>query len=113
VSVVEGGTLQAVNEISIRNDVEGTSRIIYIVPEGSYVEKGDLLVELDSMQAQDAVNQQQINFEKAQFALIQAENQLAIQRSQVESEVRAAELKCNSPSSIWTVTSRVNPRSTC
>jgi HlyD family secretion protein len=93
VSVVEGGTLQAVNEISIRNDVEGTSRIIYIVPEGSYVEKGDLLVELDSMQAQDAVNQQQINFEKAQFALIQAENQLAIQRSQVESDVRAAELK--------------------
>jgi len=93
VSVVEGGTLQAVNEISIRNDVEGTSRIIYIVPEGTYVEEGDLLVELDSMQAQDAVNQQQINFEKAQFALIQAENQLAIQRSQVESDIRAAELK--------------------
>jgi HlyD family secretion protein len=93
VSVVEGGTLQAVNEISIRNEVEGTSRIIYMVPEGTYVQRGDLLVELDSMQAQDAVNQQQISFEKAQFALIQAENQLAIQRSQVESDVRAAELK--------------------
>jgi HlyD family secretion protein len=93
VSVVEGGTLQAVNETSIRNEVEGTSRIIYIVPEGTYVQRDDLLVELDSMQAQDAVNQQQISFEKAQFALIQAENQLAIQRSQVESDVRAAELK--------------------
>ncbi len=93
VSIVEGGTLQAVNEVSIRNEVEGTSRIIYIVPEGSYVNQGDLLVELDSSQAEDQFNQQQINFEKAQFALIQAQQQLEIQKSVVESNVRAAELK--------------------
>ncbi len=72
VSVVEGGTLSAVSEVSIRNEVEGTARIISIVPEGSYVKKGDLLVELDSAQAQDQVNLQQINFEKAKFAVEQA-----------------------------------------
>lgn len=93
ISIVEGGTLQAVNEISIRNDVEGTSRIIYIVPEGTYVKKGDLLVELDSSNARDQVNQQLIAVEKAQFALIQAKEQLEIQKSIVESEIRAAELK--------------------
>jgi HlyD family secretion protein len=93
VSIVEGGTLQAVNEVSIRNEVEGTSRIIYIVPEGSYVKQGDLLVQLDSSQAEDQFNQQQINFEKAQFALIQAQQQLEIQKSVVESEIRAAQLK--------------------
>ena len=60
ISVVEGGTLQAVNEVAIRNEVEGTARIIYIVPEGSYVKKGDLLVELDSASAQDQVNNQLI-----------------------------------------------------
>ena len=93
ISVVEGGTLQAVNEVAIRNEVEGTARIIYIVPEGSYVKKGDMLVELDSASAQDQVNTQLISVEKAQFALIQAEEQLAIQQSVVDSEVRAAELK--------------------
>ncbi|MGZ8899004.1 MAG: efflux RND transporter periplasmic adaptor subunit [Limisphaerales bacterium] len=93
ITVVEGGTLQAVNEVVIRNEVEGTARVIYIVPEGSYVKKGDLLVELDSASAQDQVNQQLINVEKAQFALIQAEEQLAIQQSVVDSEIRAAELK--------------------
>ena len=93
ISVVEGGTLQAVNEVAIRNEVEGTARIIYIVPEGSYVKKGDLLVELDSASAQDQVNLQLISVEKAQFALIQAEEQLAIQQSVVDSEVRAAQLK--------------------
>ena len=93
ISVVEGGTLQAVNEVVIRNEVEGTARVIYIVPEGSYVKKGDLLVELDSASAQDQVNQQLIAVEKAQFALVQAEEQLAIQQSVVDSDIRTAELK--------------------
>jgi HlyD family secretion protein len=93
ISIVEGGTLEAVDEVSIRNEVEGTARIIRIVPEGSYVKAGDLLVELDSLASQDAVNMQQIAVEKAQFALIQAEQQLDIQKSTAESAVEAAELK--------------------
>jgi HlyD family secretion protein len=93
ISVVEGGTLEAVNEVSIRSEVEGIARIIYIVPEGSYVKKGDLLVELDSASSEDAVNQQQINVEKAQFALVQSQQQLEIQKSTVESEIQGATLR--------------------
>lgn len=96
ISVVEGGTIEAVNEVVIRNEVEGTSRIIFIVREGTYVKKGDLLVELDTAQAQDQLNQQQIAFEKAQFAQVQAEQQLEIQKSTVDSEVLGAELKVES-----------------
>jgi HlyD family secretion protein len=93
VSIVEGGSLEAVREVAVRSEVEGTARIIDIVPEGTYVRRGDLIVELDSAAAQDSVNQQLITFERAQFALTQAEEQLEIQRSVVESEVRAALLK--------------------
>jgi HlyD family secretion protein len=57
------------------------------------VKKGDLLVELDSSSSVDAVNQQQINVEKAQLAVIQAEQTLEIQKSTVASEVDAAMLK--------------------
>jgi HlyD family secretion protein len=93
VSIIEGGTLEAVNEVSIRSEVEGTARIIYIVPEGSYVKKNELLVELDSSSSEDAVNQQQINVEKAEFTLLQAEQQFEIQKSTVESEIQAATLR--------------------
>jgi HlyD family secretion protein len=93
ISVVEGGTIEAVNEVFVRSDVEGTARIITIVPEGSYVKKGQLLIELDSSAAQDQVNQQMLNFERARFALVQAKEQLTIQRSVVESDIRAAELR--------------------
>jgi len=93
VSVVEGGTLSAVSEIIIRSEVEGTARIISIVPEGSYVKKGDLLIELDSASAQDQVNLQEINYEKAKFSVEQALAQLEIQKSATNSEYLAAELK--------------------
>jgi len=107
ISIVEGGTLEAVNEVSIRNEVEGVARIIYIVPEGTYVKQGDLLVELDSSATQDAVSQQQINVEKAQFGVIQAEQQLEIQKSIVDSTVQAARLKPSSPNRTWRNISRV------
>lgn len=93
VSVVEGGTLAAVNEVIVRSDVEGTARVIYIAKEGSYVKKGDLIVELDSAQAQDQVNTQRINTEKATNALITAQLTLDIQRSQTNSDISAAQLK--------------------
>src|SRR5512135_2743429 len=93
VSVVEGGTLSAVSEIIIRSEVEGTARIISIVPEGSYVKKGDLLVELDSASAQDQVNLQEINYEKAKFGVQQSLAQLEIQKSATNSEYLAAQLK--------------------
>ncbi|MEO0278988.1 MAG: efflux RND transporter periplasmic adaptor subunit, partial [candidate division WOR-3 bacterium] len=92
VSVVEGGSVEALREVSIRCEVEGTARIIYIVPEGTYVKKGDLLVELDSSQAQDQYNQQLISVQKAELAYVQALQQLEIQKSQAESDIRAAEL---------------------
>ncbi len=93
VSVVEGGTLSAVSEVSIRSEVEGTARIISIVPEGSYVKKGDTLVELDSASAQDQVNLQEITFEKAKFGVEQAVAQFEIQKSATNTDYLAAVLK--------------------
>lgn len=93
VTIVEGGTLEAVNEVVIRNEVEGNARIIYIVPEGSYVKKGDVLVRLDTADAVDKVNQQEIAYEKAKAALVQAEKNLEIERSVIQSAIDAADLK--------------------
>ncbi len=92
VSITEGGTLEAVNEVVVRNEVDGDSRIIFIIPEGSYVKEGDLIVELDSAEAEEAAKDQQIAFETSQAAHVTAENDLVITKSTVDSEVRTAEL---------------------
>src|SRR5690606_29370597 len=47
VSVTESGTIKAAQQEILRAEVEGRTTIIHLVPEGSLVKKGDLLVELD------------------------------------------------------------------
>jgi HlyD family secretion protein len=92
VSVVEGGSLQAVEEVVVRNEFEGSSRIIYIIPEGTIVKEGDLLVELDAGEADDALNQHKISYEKTLADFVTSKNNGVITESTVESNVRAAEL---------------------
>jgi HlyD family secretion protein len=93
VSVVEGGALKAVKESIIRSEFEGISRIISIVPEGSYVKAGDVLVELDSSELKDRLNQQEVTYQNNEFAFIQAKENLSIQQSLVESQLKEAELR--------------------
>jgi HlyD family secretion protein len=93
ISIVEGGALKAVNESIIRSEFEGISRIISIVPEGTYVKKGDLLVELDSSEMKDRVNAQEVSYQNSEFAFVQAKENLSIQKSLVESQIKEGELR--------------------
>lgn len=93
ISIVEGGALKAVNEAIIRSEFEGLSRIISIVAEGSYAKKGDLLVELDSSELKDRVNSQEVSYQNSEFAFVQAKENLSIQKSLIESQIKEAELR--------------------
>jgi len=93
ISVIEGGTLRALKESSIRSEVESSTKIITIVPEGTYVHKGDLLVELDASQIKESLDSQEITLENSRFTLVQGQEQLDIQKSLVESTIKDAELK--------------------
>ena len=95
VSVTAGGTLEAVNQEVIRNEVDGTSRVIYIIPEGEVVKSGDLLVELDSAEAVEQVNQQKLSFEGAVQTFEAAKANLEIEQSQVQSLIDTAILNTN------------------
>jgi len=95
VSVTAGGTLEAVNQEVIRNEVDGTSRVIYIIPEGEVVKSGDLLVELDSAEAVEQVNKQKLSFESAVQTFEAAKANLEIQQSQVQSLIDTAILNTN------------------
>lgn len=90
ISVVEGGTLEAVNEVVVKNAIDGDSRIIWLIPEGTYVKKGDLLVEFDTGEAEKNVEEQRVEFEARQAALVKAENDLIITKSTGESDISEA-----------------------
>src|SRR6185295_543578 len=83
ISIVEEGALRALNETVVRSGLEGFNRIIQLVPEGSYVHQGDLLVELDSSGLRDRLNEQELLYQERLFQMLQATGNLKIQKSLV------------------------------
>jgi RND family efflux transporter MFP subunit len=73
VSIVEDGTLESSHNTDIKCEVQGGSTILWIVPDGSQVKKGDELVRLDSAGIQEKIDLQRITFEKAKALAIEAE----------------------------------------
>lgn len=77
--VVERGDVESASNVEIRCEVETQGSgmmIIRIVPEGTYVQKGDFLVELDSSTLRDQLVQQQIKVANERALLIQAQRAL-------------------------------------
>lgn len=92
VSITERGQLDSLNNVTLSSKVKGFTTIISIVPEGTMVEKGDVVCELDSSLLVDKEKQQQIQVTQAEAELKQAEENVAIQKTQNESDTSAAEL---------------------
>lgn len=77
--VLERGDVESASNVEIRCEVESQGSgvmILRIVPEGTYVQPGDFLVELDSSSLRDRFTQQQITVANARANLIQAQNVL-------------------------------------
>ncbi len=89
----EKGELKASSSIDIKSEVSGRSTIISLVPEGSSVKKGDLLVELASDEIEERVQSEKIQVAAAEATSESAERQLEILKGQNESNIRKGELK--------------------
>jgi HlyD family secretion protein len=92
ISVLESGAIKAKEQEVIRNEVEGRTSIVSIVPEGTAVKKGDELVKLDVSTLSDTRIDQEIKMNNAEAALINAQETLKITESQGQSDVDKAEL---------------------
>ena len=58
VTVTEDGNVESASNSDIKCQVAGGSSILWIVPDGSNVKKGDKLVELDASALDEQINQQ-------------------------------------------------------
>lgn len=93
ISVLESGAIKAREQEVIRNEVEGRTTIISIVPEGTRVRRGDVLVELDVSTLKDSRIDQEIRLQNAEAAWVNAKENFEITRSQGQSNIDVAELK--------------------
>ena len=81
ISVIESGQLKASKSNDIYNEVKGGATILYLCPEGTQVNEGDLLVRLDASTLENDLTAQRIKWEQANAAWIQADKTKEIQVS--------------------------------
>lgn len=92
ITVLASGMLDSASAIEVVSEVEGQAGIIRMKKRGKRVEKGDVVVELDSSAFKTAYVQQQVTVQQAKAAAAQAKEALQIASSQAESDVDTAEL---------------------
>jgi HlyD family secretion protein len=92
ISVTESGTIKARDQVILKSEVEGRTSILWLVPEGTPVKQGDLLVELDGSQLLDNKIDQQIIVQNAEAAFIGARENLAVVANQAQSDIDLADL---------------------
>ncbi len=92
ISVTEAGTIQAREQLILKNEVEGQTTILFLIDEGTRVTKGDLLVELDASGLQDQLVEQQIRVKNAEAAFIGARENLAVVENQAKADIDKATL---------------------
>ncbi len=92
ISVTESGTIKARDQVIIKNEVEGKTSIITLVPEGTVVKKGDLLVELDASALLDNKIDQEIRVQNTEAAYVGAKENFAVVENQARSDTDKARL---------------------
>lgn len=92
ISVTETGTIQPKEKLIIKNEVEGSTAITYIVEEGTEVKKGELLVQLDSSTLSDRVVDQEIQVQKAEASRVEASENYEVTKNQAQSDIESAQL---------------------
>jgi len=92
VNLLQKGELRAVKSVDLRSEIEGRATVIRLIPEGTEVKQGDLLVELASNEIDERVRSEEITVAKGEAALQAAEKEYEIQVDQNASDIRKGEL---------------------
>jgi len=102
ISIDASGTIKALDQIVITCKVKsegargggegGGATILTLVPEGTRVKKGDLLIELDSSSFEDQLVAEEITLQTAETTLISAQENLEVGKNLAESDLEKAQL---------------------
>lgn len=87
------GELRAAKQVDIKNTLDSETTVVEIVPEGSSVKAGQVLIRLNSESIQQRLDEEKLQLESAKAQVVEAEQGYQIQISENDSARRASELK--------------------
>ena len=90
--IIERGTLKAVRSVAFVSEIPGNqAKVVRMMPEGTYVNKGDILVAFDQTQFLGDIEKFKTETERARAAVVQAEEDLKTEKIKVGALEKTAE----------------------
>ncbi|MCH2160371.1 MAG: HlyD family efflux transporter periplasmic adaptor subunit [Phycisphaerales bacterium] len=92
ITIPASGELNAVRQVEVRNKLEDRAIITKIVPEGSYVRKGEVLLQIADEDIRDRIKDAQDKVKTGESSVVAAEQTLEIRQSAMQSDLDRATL---------------------
>ena len=90
--ITETGTLQAAQSVTLASEITGNrAKIATIAPEGSYVNKGDLIIEFDKTAFEDELRKARADIAQAEAAIVEATENIKLQHAKNQTDLKEAE----------------------
>lgn len=90
--ITENGTLQAVQSVTLASEINSNrAKIAKIVPEGTYVQQGELVIEFDKAPFEEELRKLQHEIDQAKAAMIEATENSKLQRAKNTGELKDAQ----------------------
>ena len=92
VKITESGVLDALQSVTLASEIpSNNAKIIYLVPEGTQVAKGDVVVRFDPTPFQEDVQKYKYELDQAKAALNEVSEEVALEKVRAEKERRTAQ----------------------
>ncbi len=93
INIIESGTLQALQSVTLASEINSNrAKIAKIVPEGTYVKQGDLVIEFDKTPFEEEIRKLRHEIDQAKAAIVEATENLKLQRVKNETELKEAQV---------------------
>ena len=93
ISIPVAGDITSLDVVEVRNELEGTSTIMELIPEGTTVPKGELLLKLDDEPIRKLIESESEQVTKARNQLETANSNLEIAEKRKETNIAQAQLQ--------------------
>jgi HlyD family secretion protein len=93
INITESGTLQALQSVTLASEINSNrAKIVKLVPEGTYVKQGDLVIEFDQTPFEEEIRKLRHEIDQVKAAITEATENLKLQRVKNESELKDAQV---------------------
>lgn len=92
-SITESGTLQALQSVTLASEINSNrAKIANLIPEGTYVEQGDLVIGFDKTPFEEEIRKLKHEIDQAEAAIVEATENLKLQRVKNTTDLKEAQV---------------------